>query len=80
MVILELLHLNDNIIVDHIKHKPGTLGDQSKPMTLRLDSNANVDNRCYRVTDANFAVGDRQYIGSHTDANDAYRWIADDSR
>ncbi len=49
-------------------------------MTIWLDSNANVDNRCYRVTDANFAVGDRQYIGSHTDANDAYRWIADDSQ
>jgi hypothetical protein len=49
-------------------------------MTIRLDSNANVDNRCYRLTDANFAVGDRQYIGSHTDAKDAYRWIADDSQ
>ena len=60
--------------------KPGTLGDRSKSIMIRFDSNANVDNRCYRVTDANFAVGGRQYIGSHTIANDAYRWIADGSR
>ena len=60
--------------------KPGTLADRSKSMMIQFDSNANVDNRCYRVTDANFAVGDCQYIGSHTDANDACRWLADGSR
>jgi hypothetical protein len=43
--------------------KPGTLGDRSKSMTIRLDSNAKVDNRCYRVTDASFAVGGRHCIG-----------------
>jgi hypothetical protein len=59
---------------------PGTLGDRPKPMTIRLDSNANVDNRCYRVTDANFAVGGRRRIGYSNDANDAYQWIADGSR
>ncbi len=77
---IDLFDLSVSLGVSTVKTKPGTLGDQSKPMTIQLDSNANVDNRCYRVTDANFAVGDRQYIGSHTDANDAYLWIADDSR
>ena len=76
---LTLVKLFEEDLTNWFNPKPGTLGDRSKPMTIRLDSNANVDNRCYRVTDANFAVGDRQYIGSHTDANDAYRWIADDS-
>jgi hypothetical protein len=39
-----------------IQIKPGTLGDQWQPMTIQLD--------------ADFAVGDRQCIGYHTDAND----------
>ena len=43
--------------------KPGTLGDRPKPMTIGLDSNANVNNRCYRVTDAYFAVGGQHCIG-----------------
>jgi hypothetical protein len=53
--------------------KPGTLGDRPKPMAIRLDSNNNVDNRCYRVTDANFAVGRRRCIGYSKDANDGTR-------
>ena len=61
-----------------VSTKPGTLCDRSKLMTIRFDYNANVDNRCYRVTDANFAVGDRQYIGSHIDidyiASVSYRY------
>jgi hypothetical protein len=59
--------------------KPGTLGDRSKPMTIRLDFDLSVGCRCHRVAYANFAVGGRQYIGSHTDANDAFGWIADGS-
>jgi hypothetical protein len=59
----------------HLTHiiKPGTLGDRWKPMTIRLDSAPFVGCRCPRVADANFAVGGRQYIGSHTDATDDTR-------
>jgi hypothetical protein len=57
----------------YINVKPGTLGDQSKPMTIRLDSPPFVGCRCPRVADANFAPGGRQYIGSHTDATDSTR-------
>jgi hypothetical protein len=56
--------------------KPGTLGDRPKPMTIRLDSGLFFRCRCPLVADANFDTGGRQYIGSCTDANDAYRWIA----
>ncbi len=35
-------------------------------MTIRLDSYLFVSCRCPRVTDADFAAGDRQYIGYHT--------------
>jgi hypothetical protein len=62
--------------------KPGTLADRSKSksMTIQFDSNANVDNRCYRVTDANFAVGGRRCIGYSNNANAANRRIADGSQ
>jgi hypothetical protein len=35
---------------------------------------------CHWVADADFAARDRQYMGYHNDANNAYRWIADGSR
>jgi hypothetical protein len=57
--------------------KPGTLGDRWQSMMIRIDSNVSVGCRCHRVADADFAASDRQYIGYHNDANDAYRWIAD---
>ncbi len=60
--------------------KPGILGDRSKSMTIRFDSNDNVDNRCYRVTDANFAVGRRRCIGYSNDATDVSRYWVDASR
>jgi hypothetical protein len=47
----------------NVSIKPGTLSDRPQSMTIRLDSNANFDNRCYRVTDAYFAVGGRHCIG-----------------
>ncbi len=52
-----------------ILHKPGTLN--SAPF---------VGCRCPRVADANFAPGGRQYMGSPTDANDAYQCLPIDSR
>jgi hypothetical protein len=60
--------------------KPGTLADRSKSMMIQFDSNANVDNRCYRVTDANFAVGGQRCIGYSNNANNAKRRIADGSQ
>ncbi len=44
---------------ENVETEPETLGDRPKPMTIRLD--------------ADFAVGDWQYIGYHTDANDVTR-------
>ncbi len=52
-------------------------GDWWKPMTIRLNLEIGIGYRCHRVADANFAVGDQKCIWSTTDANDAYRWIAD---
>ena len=53
--------------------KPGTFGERSKPMTIRLNSAPFFRCRCPRVADSNFAPGGRQYIGSHTDATDSTR-------
>jgi hypothetical protein len=52
---------------------PGTLGDRSKSMTIRLDSDLFVGCRCPRVADANFAVDGRWCIGYSNDANDGTR-------
>ncbi len=60
--------------------KLGTLGDGSKSMTIRFDSNANVNNRCYRVTNANFAVGGRSCIGYSNYATDVSGQSVDGSR
>ncbi len=62
------------------KIKPETLGDRCQSMTIQFDSNVSVAYQQHPVTEADFDVGDRQYIGYHTDANDAYRRIADGSR
>ena len=53
------------------KIKLGTLGDRPKTMTIQLDSDFSVGCWCHRVTDANFAVGDRKCIGYLTDATDS---------
>ena len=77
-----LINEHENELITHLKItlKPGTLCDQPKLMTIQLDSNFFVGCRCHRVADADFDVSDRKCIGSPTDANDAYRWIADGSR
>jgi hypothetical protein len=52
---------------ENVETEPETLGDRPKPMTIAVGC------RCHQVTDADFAVGDWQYIGYHTDANDVTR-------
>ncbi len=41
-------------------------------MTIWLYSDFSVGCQCHGVADADFAAGDRQYIGYHNDANNAY--------
>jgi hypothetical protein len=55
------------------KSKPGTLGDRWKPMTIQPNVKIGIGYQCHRVADANFAVGDQNFIGYLTDATNGTR-------